>query len=167
LVLAEGVARTVLNPAMVLWQGESGRHQGAMESQALYLMGIEPEWNSRGVVDRLKLIPEEELGRPRVNVVFTASGLYRDGMADKIVMLDRAARMAAAARNIHIPVLIVSGSNSEVVNHEGVAQLRQLIPQAQSFQVPGATHMVAGDQNDAFNEAVSGFVRELSTKGTA
>jgi cobaltochelatase CobN len=30
-------------------------------------------------------------------VVFTASGLYRDGMADKIVMLDRAARMAAAA----------------------------------------------------------------------
>ena len=77
------------------------------------------------------------------------------------------ARMAAAARNIHIPVLIVSGSNSEVVNHEGVAQLRQLIPQAQSFQVPGATHMVAGDQNDAFNEAVSGFVRELSTKGTA
>jgi len=83
--------------SMVLWQGESGRHQGAMESQALYLMGIEPEWNSRGVVDRLKLIPEEELGRPRVNVVFTASGLYRDGMADKIVMLDRAARMAAAA----------------------------------------------------------------------
>jgi cobaltochelatase CobN len=83
--------------SMVLWQGESGRHQGAMESQALYLMGVEPEWNARGVVDRLKLIPEEELGRPRVNVVFTASGLYRDGMADKIIMLDRAARMAASA----------------------------------------------------------------------
>ncbi len=83
--------------SMVLWQGETGRHQGAMEAQALYLMGVQPEWNSRGVVDRLKLIPDEELGRPRVNVIFTASGLYRDGMPDKILMLDRAARLAASA----------------------------------------------------------------------
>jgi cobaltochelatase CobN len=83
--------------SMVLWQGETGRHQGALEAQALYLMGVEPEWNARGVVDRLKLIPDAELGRPRVNVVFTASGLYRDGLADKIILLDRAARLAASA----------------------------------------------------------------------
>lgn len=83
--------------SMVLWQGETGRHQGAMEAQALYLMGVQPQWNSRGHVDRLKLIPDAELGRPRVNVVFTVSGLYRDGMADKIIMLDRAARLAASA----------------------------------------------------------------------
>lgn len=72
------------------------------------------------------------------------------------------ARMAAAARNIRIPVLIVSGSGSEVVSDEGVAELKQLIPQAKWVQVPGATHMVAGDQNDAFNSAVSGFVRDLA-----
>jgi cobaltochelatase CobN len=83
--------------SMVLWQGETGRHQGAMEAQALYLMGVEPEWNARGVPDRLKLIPESALGRPRVNVVFTVSGLYRDGLADKIVLLDRAARLAASS----------------------------------------------------------------------
>jgi len=83
--------------SMILWQGETGRHQGAMEAQALYLMGVEPEWNSRGVPDRLKLIPDEELGRPRVNVIFTVSGLYRDAYPDKMLMLDRAARMAAAA----------------------------------------------------------------------
>ncbi len=72
------------------------------------------------------------------------------------------ARMADAARNITIPVLIISGSRSEVVHDEGVTQLRQLIPHAQCFQVPDATHMVAGDQNDAFNGAVSGFVRDLT-----
>jgi non-heme chloroperoxidase len=76
------------------------------------------------------------------------------------------ARMAAAVRNIRIPVLIVSGSGSEVVSDEGIAQLRQLIPQAKWVQVPGATHMVAGDQNDAFNSAVSGFVRDLSAAGS-
>jgi pimeloyl-ACP methyl ester carboxylesterase len=76
------------------------------------------------------------------------------------------ARMAAAARNITIPVLIINGSHSELVSDEGVAQLRQLIPQAQCFQVPDATHMIAGDQNDAFNSAVSGFVRDLTAKGS-
>jgi cobaltochelatase CobN len=83
--------------SMVLWQGETGRHQGAMEAQAMYLMGVAPEWNARGAVDRLRLIPEGELGRPRVNVVFTVSGLYRDGLADKIILLDRASRLAASA----------------------------------------------------------------------
>ncbi|WP_263417691.1 cobaltochelatase subunit CobN [Terriglobus albidus] len=83
--------------SMVLWQGETGRNQGAMEAEAMYLMGIQPEWNNRNVVDRLSLIPEAQLKYPRVNVVFTASGLYRDGMAEKVIMLDRAARMAAAA----------------------------------------------------------------------
>jgi non-heme chloroperoxidase len=76
------------------------------------------------------------------------------------------ARMAAAARNITIPVLIISGSRSEVVHDEGVTQLRQLIPQAQCFQVPDATHMIAGDQNDAFNGAVCAFVRDLTANGS-
>jgi pimeloyl-ACP methyl ester carboxylesterase len=74
--------------------------------------------------------------------------------------------MAAAARNITIPVLIISGSRSEVVHDEGVTQLRQLIPQAQCFQVPDATHMIAGDQNDAFNGAVCAFVRDLTANGS-
>lgn len=83
--------------SMILWSGETGRHEGAMEAQALYLMGVEPQWNARGIVDGLQIIPEETLGRPRVNVVFTVSGLYRDSFADKILLLDRAARLAASA----------------------------------------------------------------------
>jgi len=75
------------------------------------------------------------------------------------------ARMAAAARNIRIPVLIISGSRSEVGDREGVAQLKQLIPQARWFEVPGATHMVAGDQNDAFNGAVRSFIADLPPNG--
>jgi pimeloyl-ACP methyl ester carboxylesterase len=74
--------------------------------------------------------------------------------------------MAKAARNITIPVLIISGSRSEVVHDEGVTQLKRLIPQAECFQVPDATHMIAGDQNDAFNSAVSGFVQDLTANGS-
>jgi hypothetical protein len=81
----------------VLWYGETIRHQGAMECQALYLMGVEPQWNSRGVVDGLRLIPESELGRPRVDVVITVAGIYRDGFPDKMLLLDRAARLVQQA----------------------------------------------------------------------
>lgn len=83
--------------SMVLWYGETERHQGAMEAEALYLMGVEPVWNARGGVEDVRLIPDAELGRPRVNVLLTTSGIYRDGFGDKIALLDKAARLAAAA----------------------------------------------------------------------
>ena len=75
------------------------------------------------------------------------------------------ARMAAAARCLRMPALLVSGERSEVVNREGAAQLLALMPQAQWIQVAGAAHMVAGDQNVAFDTAVSGFVHRLSSAG--
>lgn len=85
--------------SMVLWYGETERHQGAMEAEALYLLGVEPVWNARGNVEDVRLIPDAELGRPRVNVLLTTSGIYRDGFGDKIALLDKAARLAAAAGN--------------------------------------------------------------------
>ena len=83
--------------SMVLWYGETIRHQGALECQALYFMGVEPKWNSRGMVDGLRLIPEAELGRPRVDVVVTIAGIYRDGFPDKALLLDSAARLVQTA----------------------------------------------------------------------
>ncbi len=83
--------------SQVLWSGETLRHQGALESMALALMGVEPIWNARGIVDDLRLIPDGELGRPRVDVIFTISGIYRDGLPEKVLLLDRAARLAASA----------------------------------------------------------------------
>ncbi len=95
--LLERVRQQTGKPAekvsMVLWYGETIRHQGALECQALYLMGVEPRWNARGVVDDLRLIPESELGRPRVDVVVTIAGIYRDGFPDKALLLDRASRL--------------------------------------------------------------------------
>jgi len=83
--------------SLVLWYGETIRHQGALECQALHLMGVEPRWNARGVVDDLRLIPEAELGRPRVDVVVTIAGIYRDGFPDKALLLDRASRLVQQA----------------------------------------------------------------------
>lgn len=67
-------------------------------------------------------------------------------------------RMDAAARRVRIPTLLVRGKASEVVSTAGVAQLNSLIPHAETVDVEGAGHMVAGDRNDAFNSAVIDFL---------
>jgi pimeloyl-ACP methyl ester carboxylesterase len=74
------------------------------------------------------------------------------------------ARMQAAASAIRIPTLLVSGTQSEVVNREGVRQLMHLIPHAIWLPIEGAAHMVAGDNNDAFRAVVSQFIAGLFLK---
>nr|WP_319506855.1 cobaltochelatase subunit CobN [uncultured Methanolobus sp.] len=97
----------------VLWSSETGRHKGVMESEILYLMGIEPIWDSSEKVDGVKLIDCEELGRPRIDVVVTMSGVYRDEYTWQVELMDRAARMAASANDsIAYPNYIMQHSDS-------------------------------------------------------
>jgi len=59
-------------------------------------------------------------------------------------------RSRRAARQITCPVLLVRGQLSDVVSDEGVAEMRELIPQSQVIDVRDVGHMVAGDDNDIF-----------------
>lgn len=70
-------------------------------------------------------------------------------------------RLAAAARNVEVPTLLVWGLLSEIVSEESVAEFRDLVPHAEVAEVAGAAHMVAGDKNDAFNATVLDFVRRI------
>jgi pimeloyl-ACP methyl ester carboxylesterase len=67
-------------------------------------------------------------------------------------------RLAAAAARITIPTLLVRGRMSDIVSEEGVRELRELVPHAEVVDVAEAGHMVAGDRNDAFNDAVIDFI---------
>lgn len=62
------------------------------------------------------------------------------------------------SRNITVPTLVVRGGRSDVVDDEGIAEMQQLVPQTEIFEVPDAGHMVAGDQNDTFSEGVLSFL---------
>lgn len=85
--------------AFVLWSVETSRHQGIMESEILYLLGVKPVYDSKGRVSDVQLINSTDLGRPRIDVVITVSGLYRDGYSDLIKLLDKAVRLAAQAND--------------------------------------------------------------------
>jgi len=66
----------------------------------------------------------------------------------------------AAMSNVHVPTMLVRGLLSDVVTQEGVDHLLECIPQATVVDVAGAAHMIAGDRNDAFSDAVLTFLRE-------
>lgn len=70
-------------------------------------------------------------------------------------------RLALAAERVRVPALLVRGKLSDVVSDEGVEDLRRRIPHVEFVDVAGAGHMVAGDDNDAFNSAVESFLARL------
>jgi non-heme chloroperoxidase len=63
-----------------------------------------------------------------------------------------------AARNLKVPTLLVRGRLSDVLSQEGVDDFLQLVRHAEFADIAGADHMVAGDRNDAFNDAVFAFL---------
>ena len=67
-------------------------------------------------------------------------------------------RMREACRRMHLPVMLVRGRMSDVVTSEGVASFLADVPHAEYVDVSGAGHMVAGDRNDAFTDAVVDFL---------
>ena len=83
--------------AMVLWGSDNLKNEGAPIAQALALMGALPRFDSYGSIVGASLIPLEELGRPRIDVVMTLSGIFRDLLPLQIKLLADAAYLAATA----------------------------------------------------------------------
>jgi pimeloyl-ACP methyl ester carboxylesterase len=70
-------------------------------------------------------------------------------------------RLQDAARRITVPTLLVRGRVSDLLSEEGAQDLLRLVPHAQYVDVDGAGHMVAGDKNDLFNDAIVTFLDGL------
>lgn len=79
-----------------LWSGEFIETEGATIAQILYMLGVEPVYDSFGRVTDIRLISSEQLNRPRIDVVVQTSGQLRDLAASRLFLIDRAVRMAAA-----------------------------------------------------------------------
>jgi magnesium chelatase subunit H len=83
--------------AMVLWGTDNLKSEGGPLAQALALMGAKPRFDSYGRLAGPELVPLAQLGRPRVDVVITLSGIFRDLMPLQVKLLAEAAFMAAGA----------------------------------------------------------------------
>jgi len=66
--------------------------------------------------------------------------------------------LVASSKGVSIPTLVVRGQHSDIVDDEGVAEMRRLVPQTEVLEVRGAGHMIAGDRNDAFTAGIMAFL---------
>jgi magnesium chelatase subunit H len=83
--------------ALVLWGTDNLKTEGGTIAQGLALMGTAPRFDSYGRLCGAQLTPLEELGRPRVDVVMTLSGIFRDLLPLQTKILAEAALLAAHA----------------------------------------------------------------------
>lgn len=80
----------------------------------------------------------------------SAEGRERDAIA-----------LEAAASRLTIPTLMVRGGKSDVLTEDGIEAFKALVPHSQFADIAGAGHMVAGDKNDAFTDAILAFAATL------
>ncbi|PJI85899.1 cobaltochelatase CobN subunit [Yoonia maricola] len=83
--------------ALVLWGSDNIKSDGGPIGQALALMGATPRFDAFGRLSGADLIPLEKLGRPRIDVVMTLSGIFRDLLPLQTRMLAEAALKCATA----------------------------------------------------------------------
>jgi len=108
--VSEGVVRKLLEKlkdendgafpesiAFTLWGTDNIKTYGESLAQVLALVGVRPVSDSLGRVNKVELIPLEELGRPRVDVVVSCSGVFRDLFINQMNLMDRGIKMAAEA----------------------------------------------------------------------
>ncbi len=90
----QSLPRTV---ALVLWGSDNIKSDGAPIAQALALMGCTTRFDSYGRLSGADLIPLAKLGRPRIDVIVTLSGIFRDLLPLQTRMLAEAALKCAMA----------------------------------------------------------------------
>jgi len=96
--------------AFTLWSVETMRHFGMLEAQVFHALGVRPKWDAGGRVTGVELIPRSELGRPRIDAVMSATGLYRDHFPNVMRWLAEAVVLAAKADEADNAVRLASAS---------------------------------------------------------
>lgn len=134
-----------------LWSGEFIETEGATVAQVLYMLGVQPIWDRFGRVSDLKLIPSEELGRPRIDVVVQTSGQLRDLAASRLFLISRAVEMAANAKDEKFENQVKDG----VVESEKRLIDKGLSPQKARAM---ATRRVFGGVNGNYGTGIQGMV---------
>jgi cobaltochelatase CobN len=79
-----------------VWGTSAMRTSGDDIAEVLALLGVRPEWDEASRrVQRLSVVPLDELGRPRIDVTVRISGFFRDAFPHVVQMLDDAVQLVA------------------------------------------------------------------------
>ena len=136
----------------ILWSGEFIETEGATVAQVLYMLGVEPIRDAFGRVTDLRLIPSEELGRPRIDVVVQTSGQLRDIAASRLFLINRAVEMAAAAKDQfenHVAEGVIAAERALTEKGISPKEAREL-----------SAYRVFGGVNGSYGTGIQGMVQK-------
>lgn len=108
--------------AFSLWSSEAIRHLGVTEAQVLHALGLRPVWDSGRRVIELEIIPAEELGRPRSDVVVQVTGVYREQFNHFMRLLDDALARLAELDEPGNPIAANNRRIAEVLQQQGMPE---------------------------------------------
>lgn len=83
--------------SVMMWGSDCLKTSGESIAEIYWLIGARPLPDPLGRVNKVELIPLEELGRPRVDVVVNCSGVFRDLFINQMALMDKAVKLAAEA----------------------------------------------------------------------
>lgn len=150
--------RPLTKMAVSLWSSESVRTLGLPEGQILRALGLRPRWDAGGRIVALDIIPAVELGRPRIDVVVHATGVYRDQFDGFLRLLADAVERIAEQNEPGDPVaensraaaarLVAEGLSTDEAEALGRARIFSNAPGDYGSGVPDAVR-----DADSWNDA--------------
>jgi cobaltochelatase CobN len=126
LAMAESLLQRYLDetgdyPASVglsIWGTSAMRTSGDDIAEVLALLGVRPEWDEASRrVNNLHVVPLDELGRPRIDVIVRISGFFRDAFPHVVAMLDDAVRLVADLDEPHDRNFVRAHAAADLAEH--------------------------------------------------
>jgi len=150
--------------ALVLWGTDNLKTEGAPIGQALSLIGARPRFDGYGRIAGATLIPLAELGRPRIDVMVTLSGIFRDLLPLQIKLLAEASFLAASADEPESQNFIRKHALRYMQEHGcdlETASLR-VYGNADGTYGSNVNHLIENSQWDEENELAETYTRRKS-----
>ncbi|MCD4806765.1 MAG: cobaltochelatase subunit CobN, partial [Methanococcoides sp.] len=156
--------------AYVLWSVETMRHRGLMEAQIYSLLGVNPT-RSYGRITGFEVLPRNDTN-PRIDVVITPSGLYRDTFPYQLELIDEAVRTVAALNESNETnyvrcnslkmeeALLASGFNNSTAQALSQSRIFSESPGSYGTGLPGA--VTASETWDSDDELADLYMSRMS-----
>lgn len=137
--------------AMVIWASPTMRTHGEDVAQFLYLLGVKPRYDSIGRVSGLEVIPLEELGRPRIDVVVRISGMFRDSFYNLVELMDDAVRLVSS--------LDEPEDMNYVRKHSGDGEVLRVFGDMPGAHGAGVSHVLENGNWGSIDDLARAYVR--------
>jgi magnesium chelatase subunit H len=144
--------------ALVLWGTDNLKSDGEGVAQVLALLGARAVSDELGKISDVALIPLVELGRPRIDVVVTVSGIFRDLLRHQMSLLDKAVHLAATAdepleQNFVRKHALAQSAELEISLDEAAARIFSNAPGSYGANVNHLVESSTWEQEDQLGEA--------------